>query len=544
MIDLRRVVAQVGALALLASAAGATTLRFENGHWWEGDGFASGSRTVVDGVFAPAGPPVEPDHVVDLEGAWVVPPLADAHTHLAADTRDPSSEIVDLARSGILHFKNPNSTSAGVARGRSALEKSGLPVRALFSGSGITSPGGHPSQIYEAAGASDGWLAVDSAASLEEAWERLLRPEPDFVKVYLEGAEDHVRVARDPEYRGKRGMDPALLPEVMRRANEAGLPVSAHVRSAEDFRIAVRAGIDEINHLPLEEITAEDADACAAAGVRVVTTVLSHRPTHGVENLDAIHRTNLERLHRAGVELALGTDNGAVDVVDEILAVDRLEALPRESLLAAATTGSILACAPHGEPAAGELAPGQEATFLVLDGNPLEDLAALRAIRTIRVRGETLALPEAEAKRESLVEAMMREVHTSGFDVALAKCREWFREGNEAVDLTEAELNTFGYAMLQHGQAEGAVKVFELVVELFPHSVNALDSLAEGQVAAGDLAGAAETSREVLRRLPEVHDVADGFRAQLEAHRGGTHRGGGSQIMQLRGCAFSLEVRY
>lgn len=504
------------ALALVAPLPGqAGSVRFENGRWWDGRGFVAGARVVEDGRFA-SGPGGDPDAVIDLHGGWVVPPLADAHTHAAADTPNPPGEIVDLAAAGILYFKNPNSTLAGVARGRAALEEGGVPLRALFSGSGFTSPGGHPSQIYESAGASDGWLAVTSPESLAKAWDRLLAVHPDFVKVYLEGAEDHARVADDPAFRGKRGLDPSLLPGVMERARAAGLPVSAHVRSAEDFRIAVRAGVNEINHLPLEEITEDDAAACARAGIRVVTTVLSHRPVHGVEDVSALHSVNVGRLEAAGVELALGTDNGTVDVVDELLAVERLGVLPPGRLVELATTASIRACVPPGEEGAGELGPGSEATFLVLDADPGEDLGAFRRIRSVRVRGEALELPDRAGAREKLADAFLREIHTSGLDVALEKCRAWFRDGNDSLELSEAQVNAVGYAMLRHGQAAGAVRVFELNVELFPHSINALDSLAEAQVAAGDVAGAAATSRELLRRLPDAHAMTDAFRAQLE----------------------------
>ncbi|HMB70832.1 MAG TPA: amidohydrolase family protein [bacterium] len=498
---------------LLPSPAGAGSVRFENGRWWNGRAFEPGARTVVDGVFVPD-PEGAPDAVVDLGGGWAVPPLADAHTHAAADTPNPPAEIADLVAAGIFFFKNPNSTLAGVARGREAL--AGLPVRARFSGSGFTSPGGHPSQIYEPRG-GDGWLPVDSPESLARAWKRLREVRPDFVKVYLEGAEDHARVAADPAYRGRRGLDPELLPPLLDLARREGLPVSAHVRSAEDFRLAVRAGVDEINHLPLEEISAADVAACVRAGVRVVTTVLSHRPTHGVDDVSAVHRVNLERLEAAGATLALGTDNGAVNVVDELLAVERLGVFPPPRLVDLATTASIRACVARSDPPVGELVPGAEATFLVLAADPLEDTAAFRQIRSAHVKGRAIELPERKTSREGLADAMMREMHTNGLDAAIDSCRQWFRDGNASLELSEAQVNAVGYAMLRHGRAEAAVRVFQLNVALFRHSLNALDSLAEAQVAAGDATAAAATSRELLRRLPEAQDVTDAFREQLEA---------------------------
>ena len=70
--------------------------------------------------------------------------------------------------------------------------------------------------------------------------------------------------------------------EVVSRAHAKGLRVAVHVTSRYDFQIAVKSGADEIAHLPLEPLEDEDAVAAAEAGVVVVTTTLSHRPTPGV----------------------------------------------------------------------------------------------------------------------------------------------------------------------------------------------------------------------------------------------------------------------
>ncbi len=72
--------------------------------------------------------------------------------------------------------------------------------------------------------------------------------------------------------------------------------------------MAVEAGVDEIAHLPLEKLEADDATLAAKNEVVVVTTALSHRPAPGVEDLDELHRQNLTALRAAGVRLVLGTD--------------------------------------------------------------------------------------------------------------------------------------------------------------------------------------------------------------------------------------------
>ncbi|NNE43710.1 MAG: amidohydrolase family protein, partial [Gemmatimonadetes bacterium] len=469
-------------------------------------------RWVLDGRFTadePSGAPV-----IDLAGGWVIPPLADAHTHAVADTPDPAGEAAAFVASGILAIKNPNSTAAGVARGRAAIAGHTLPLQARFAGSGLTSPGGHPSQIYRAHGADDGWIAVDSPAALDREWNRLLAPQPDFLKIYLEESENHARIAADPEYVGRRGLDPALVPAIVARAEESGLEVSAHVRTAADFRTAVSAGVGEINHLPLEEISPADAEACAARGVRVVTTVLRHRPTRGVPDLAALHRRNVQRLWDAGVEIAFGTDNTQVDVIDEILAVQELGVLPADALIRAATTSSTRACLPPGqEPAT--LAAGDAATFLVLEEDPLADPAALRDLKWLFIDGERhKPAPRSEEPR-SFVGPLMHKTMTEGVEAAVTAYRELRGTDPGGYDFSESQLNDLGYALLNHGAADEAVVILRLNTAEFPHSVNAWDSLAEAQAAAGERTGAAASSREVLRRLEEVHDIAPGFRKQL-----------------------------
>ncbi len=225
----------------------------------------------------------------------------------------------------------------------------------------------------------DAYVAVDDGRMLEQKWPRVLAQKPDFLKVYLESSEFHARRALDPESYGRYGLDPALLPAVVARAHRSKLRVSCHVTTAEDFRTAVAAGVDEINHLPLEAITAADARAAARRHVTVVTTLVSHKSHERSAAIDAMHRANLKLLAASGVPLALGTDHPTMTVLDE---ADRLRALgvfDDAAIVRLLTRDTFHAIAP--ERRAGRLEDGAEASLLVLDGNPLEDFASLRKVR-------------------------------------------------------------------------------------------------------------------------------------------------------------------
>ncbi len=76
----------------------------------------------------------------------------------------------------------------------------------------------------------------------------------------------------------------------------------------------------------------------------------------------------------------------------------------------------------------------------------------------------------------------------------------------------QSELNDLGYRLLGSEQVEGAVAVFELMVEVYPGSYNALDSLAEAYRKQGDR----ERSIEHYHKALEIHP---GCQTSLDALR-------------------------
>src|SRR5262245_29707371 len=95
-----------------ASPSAAKSVLFEGGLWFDGKAFVPRAVLVEDGVIAERQGSSTPPGltVVDLGGLWVVPPLADAHTHAIADSKDLAADIARFVRAGILLAKNPNST--------------------------------------------------------------------------------------------------------------------------------------------------------------------------------------------------------------------------------------------------------------------------------------------------------------------------------------------------------------------------------------------------------------------------------------------------
>jgi hypothetical protein len=106
------------------------------------------------------------------------------------------------------------------------------------------------------------------------------RLEAGLHKIILGHSGDYERSLADPSPTVRRGLSPVLARAVVERAHGEKLRVVAHVTSAGDFRAALDAGVDQIAHLPPNNITSAadaqrftltqlDATRAARAGVVV-----------------------------------------------------------------------------------------------------------------------------------------------------------------------------------------------------------------------------------------------------------------------------------
>lgn len=389
----------------------AAVYRFANGLWFDGRAFAPRTVYSVNGVFRSShdGPVTE---TFDLAGRHVVPPFAEAHNHHFMQGADNAALIRRYLAEGVFYSKNANSLPrlTDPIRGLLNLPES---VDVVFAGGGLTSSGGHPIQIYDFIAERKifpGWtkedmrgqayFVIDSERDLETQWPLIRAGRPDFIKTYLEHSEEHEARKSDPKFYGRRGLDPALLPKIVAKARRDGLRVSAHVNTAADFRNALGAGVDEINHLPLARLTEEDAREAARRKTVIVTTTLSHRPVGHVADIDGLHRHNLRLLQRAGARLALGTDDNNRTVREEAENLRRLGVFDNLTLLKMWTEATPLAVFPSRR--IGSLADGSEASFVALDGDPVADFANVRRVSFRFKQGHLIKVGADDAKpRES-----------------------------------------------------------------------------------------------------------------------------------------------
>jgi imidazolonepropionase-like amidohydrolase len=484
-------------------------LKFVNGKWLDGGRFVEKTVYSVEGVLRDRFDG-EVRQTIDLGGRFVIPPLADDHNHVLGDNGNVDEQIRQYLRAGVFYVKNPNSTLKLSTAAKAKMNTPETPD-VLYANGGLTASGGHPMQIYDALAAHVGWtpkqmeneayVIIDNTADLAQKWPRILAGKPGVIKTYLDHSEEFAKRKDDPKYYGQRGLDPQVLRAIVVRAHRDGLPVATHVTTSADFHNALAAGVDEIAHLPLEPIAADDAARAARQHVTVVTTLLSHRPTP--EGIIPIHQANLALLKRAGVNVVLGTDNGEKTVVDEALALAHFGVYTNAEILAMWTTATPRAIFPKRK--IGQLADGYEASFLALDANPLDDLAAVRKIGVRVKHGHVVEIaPEKPGVADLLIPIAQKE----GAAGALAEYRRLQKEAAEKYDFREPQLNRVGYALMKDHLAE-AVAIFKANTELFPQSANVWDSLAEAQLNSGDREAAIANYRKSLALNPHNANAAE-----------------------------------
>ena len=418
--------------------SGSDSYAFTNGRWFDGKGFQAATWYSVQGRLTRT-PPQGRVETVDLSGLFVVPPFGEAHNHNVEGSWNIQAVAERYLKDGVFYVKNPNNVRDLALETRGAVNRP-TSIDATFAHAGLTGQGGHPIALYEdvlrlgryepAIGTVErGWfenrsyIVLDTDADVETKWPVITRGRPDFLKVYLVHSEDDGRAADAQPVHHRLGLHPALVPGIVARAHAAGLPVTAHVETAADFRHAVRAGVDELAHVPgwllqgpedadRARLTEDDARLAAARHVRVVTTAVAGQAmpsldghhqhgqhagqaagpnvSHGssaIKPASNVLRDNLELLQRAGVTVLIGSDHAETSLA-EVLHLRTLHLFDNRTLLKMWCEATPAAIFPGRHIA--KFAEGYEASFLALGGNPIEDFEQVRAIRRRFKQGVSL----------------------------------------------------------------------------------------------------------------------------------------------------------
>jgi imidazolonepropionase-like amidohydrolase len=381
---------------------------------------------VVDGpVIAWAGPAVAlpPDRAVEggwlkFPGATALPGFVDAHAHfsLFADGRTyeamaaETDEMMVLAgtRNAGVHLANGITTTRDnggrnrvVFFLREAIER-GLVEgpRLLVSGRPITCTDGH---FHWCNGTADG------EEQIRETVRRLVAEGADHIKIMASGGGTE---GTDP---GQASYSPSELRAAVETAHRLSRLTTAHCRASESMSRSIESGVDCMEHgefldpdgeMRFDPELAERlmdsgmylSPTMAASGWDTILRLRHRRETAGLDKeeeraLAAAEReteTRVEHVGRLiqmglGPRIVAGTDAGCFDFsfghIDYSIELLVAAGMSTMQAILASTRVSALACG-IGD-VVGSIEPGKRADMLIVDGDPLSNLAALSKVRAV-----------------------------------------------------------------------------------------------------------------------------------------------------------------
>jgi hypothetical protein len=372
-------------------------LEFKNGYIFNGQTFKQKTFYVIDGLISDESPKTL-DSIIDLNSNYIIPPYGEAHNHNMDDYKT-EEKIQNYLSKGIYYIKVPNILPRSRRNTESKINNPNS-VDATFSNGGLTSTDGHPIGLVKRNisrgvfqpedGEGQFYHTIDDTIALNNKWEQIISGKPDFIKTYLLYSEEYESRKNDSTYFAWKGLSPKVLKAIVVKAHEAGLRVSTHIETAIDFKHAVLAGVDEINHFPgfrleplyldnlsIYEIEEEDAKIAGDKNIIVITTLgylieelLAQEDGQNSEMMNII-KNNIDVLKEYNVPIAIGSDNYGGTSYDEIKALSKSRIFSNLELLKMWTETTVSTIFPKKN--LGSIEKGFIANFLVLEGNPLDN---------------------------------------------------------------------------------------------------------------------------------------------------------------------------
>lgn len=374
-----------------------------------------------------AGPPAEAlvasaTAFIDASQQTVMPGMMDLHVHLihgVTDPREPhilygilssTPQMLTLwaARNARLlleagfttvrdfaSFYNDGRNPEGLAL-RDAITLGLMPGPRIFAGGWVSSTAGHrdmfPPRVWPR---PEGSLA-DGPWEVRRAVRAMARDGVDFIKTSTSGG-----AGGHTEEIWWRSFTFEELEALVEESHAFGLKVATHSHTAESVKLALRAGADTIEHgIYLDD---EAIALLVESGAVLIPTMsahsdrgVNHRRKAGsppevirkFESIQASGHESFRRAHEAGVTIAMGTDTGRG--LREYFGKNAYElgqmvegGMSPMAAIVAATKHAALALGQQDN--LGTLEPGKLADLLVVDGDPLADIAVLEDTAKIQL---------------------------------------------------------------------------------------------------------------------------------------------------------------
>lgn len=333
--------------------------------------------------------------VVDLGGRWIVPGLIDCHVHFVFPG---NPDDVEKART----MQPPQFAWIAAENARRTLAAGVTTVRDLGAAHNVNillrdqiAAGALPGPRMRAVGSivcitgGHGWFIgreADGPDDVRKAVREQLRAGADAIKFTATGGVMTPGV--DPR-------SPSFTEDELRagieEAHNAFRRAAAHAQGTAGIKNAVRAGIDSIEHgIYLDdEVIAEmrERGTFLVPTLSAPANISKHGlaggiPAYAVEKSDRVQEAHVQSFRaalRAGVRIAMGTDAGTPfnrhgENAQEMALMVAHGMSPADALVAATSAAAELLDLAD---VTGSIVAGKAADLLVLDGDPLADIAVL-----------------------------------------------------------------------------------------------------------------------------------------------------------------------
>lgn len=389
--------------------------------------------------------------IVDGSGKTLIPGLIDMHVHIgapggvyqdAAKYMDPNAAERRLAAylySGVTAVRSTGDFLDQSLNLRSEVN-SGAYLGAEFFACGplFTAPGGHPTELIKnfpesmRQSAEKQFVRLpNSPAEGRMQVDSLKKTGVDCIKAVLE--------AGSAGFGLFNRLDPAIYRAVVAEAQNDGLPSATHTGNSEDVKEAASAGTSSVEHGSMTDlIPAETFAEMKRKGIAYDPTLsvfegvldsktgntepLTRSLVQQVGPADLLSDTramlqkqksstntkelrfsldrfnqNLIRAYRAGILLITGTDAGNMLVIHGPTVQRELQlwvkaGIPAAVALQAATYNAAKVL--RADNRIGSIQKGRDATLVLIDGDPLQDISNTERISQVMFRGERVIRSE------------------------------------------------------------------------------------------------------------------------------------------------------
>lgn len=361
--------------------------------------FVSGGR--IDAIGIPDGSEGNDAILTISDEHFILPGLVNLHDHLTyrATIGAPRLSMeAPVGRQAITAVRNAHlSLARGITTIRELGSRHGInhTIREAVSSGGLVGPqvlsAGQPLSIT---GGHAWYLGreVDGVDSIRSAVRELAKGGAHWVKVMA--SHDPIRVkggqATQAQYSSEE------LRAVVEEAHALGLRVAAHAMGTIAIQRCIDAGVDTVEHGVY--LNQDQADQMRESGIVLVPTISSYQRTswpmykRGADWADrhqVLEKPHLEAAEvaiAAGVEIGIGTDSIG-EYVEEMELLVSCGMTAAGAIRAATTVG---AATLDASDEFGAVRTGARADLIIVEGDPLQELASLRAIHCVVTNGVLL----------------------------------------------------------------------------------------------------------------------------------------------------------